>query len=135
MTTMAAQKTPDTPRMHLADLVRERRTELRLSLARLEERTVDPESGQTLPHSWVHRLEKGDVGVAPEVWRLRALAAGLKLPLARVQEAAAAQFFGVDSLWSNEGNLRALVEHAERLTPEQQQQLIRIAETFRPSAD
>lgn len=126
---MAAEDRPT--RTHLSDLVRDRRAALRISLVELEERAVDPESGKRVPSSWIHRLERGEAA-APGPDRLRGLAVGLGEPLAVVQEAAAAQYFGIDSVWSTSGEIRALVERAERLTPEQIAQVRRLIETLAP---
>jgi hypothetical protein len=130
MTVMAAQDRPT--RTHLSDLVRDRRAELRISLAALERRTIDPDSDTRLKRSWLHRLETAESVIPPQLEELRALAAGLDLPLAVLQEAAASQFFGIDSVWSTSGEVRALVERAERLTPEQINQVRRLIETLAP---
>ncbi|MFI6347289.1 helix-turn-helix domain-containing protein [Streptomyces sp. NPDC050560] len=119
-------------RTQFADLVRERRHELGLSLASLQDRAVDPASGTQVKSGWIHRLESGEPVNAPQVPQLKALANGLQLPLPVLQESASAQFFGVDTVWNESGTARALVQRAERLTPAQLSQLLRLIDTFAP---
>ncbi|GIH69490.1 hypothetical protein [Sphaerimonospora thailandensis] len=66
------------------------------SLRSLARRCVDPATGMDLKRPWLADLAAGDIGRAPELWRLRALAAGLGLPLGRVQLLAARQWLGID---------------------------------------
>ncbi|MHC3392048.1 XRE family transcriptional regulator [Streptomyces lavendulocolor] len=114
--------------------MRERKEALGLSYDRLASRSVDPETGEAaVKYSWLHRLATGLPVQAPSLAQLRGLAAGLEVPLARVQEAAGAEFFGIDTVWSTSGEARALVERADRLTPEQREQLVRLLDTFAPS--
>lgn len=130
---------PETVRTQLADLVRERKDDLGLSYARLAKRCIDPENGeQSVKDSWLHRLLTGLPVQAPELSVLRGLAAGLGVPLGRIQDAAGAQFFGIDTVWSASGEARALVERANELTPEQRAKLLDLMDAFvpeKPSAD
>lgn len=120
-------------RTQLADLVRERKTQLGLSYERLASRCVDPVTGErTVTSSWLHRLATGLTVQPPSLPDLRGMAAGLDVPLGRVQDAAGAQFFGIDVVWSASGDARALVERADRMTPEQREQLMRLLDTFAP---
>ncbi len=126
-------KTPET-RTHLSDLVRHRRAELRLSLRAVEARTV--ETGGTEPvvkFGWINRLEKGLPVIPPQIDELKALASALELPFGRLQDAAGAQFLGIDTVWSASGEARALVEQVERFTPEQREQLARLLAAFESS--
>ncbi|MEV1006102.1 XRE family transcriptional regulator [Streptomyces sp. NPDC049881] len=120
-----------TERADLSRLVRERRADLGLSLAALEERAVDPVTGTRAKTGWTHRLE-GEAPnlLAPTLAQLRALAAGLSLPLGTLQAAAGSQWFGLDTLWSPTGNVRALAERADELPPEIQRQLLSLVEAF-----
>lgn len=122
-----------TGRTDLSDLVRARRADRRLSLRAVEGLTVNAETGEPLiKYSWLNKLEKGLVVVPPDVAQLQALADALDLPLGRLQDAAGAQFFGIDTVWSSSGAARALVQRADRLTPEQLEQLMRLIDTFAP---
>ncbi|WP_327376245.1 XRE family transcriptional regulator [Streptomyces sp. NBC_01216] len=130
----ADRPTTLTGRTDLSDLVRDRRAELRLSLRGVEGRTVDPATGEPLcKYSWVNKLGKGLAVDAPTYPQLRALAVALELPLGKIQDAAGAQFFGIDTVWSVSGEARALAVRADRMTPEQREQLLRLIETFAPS--
>lgn len=129
---MAAQDSPT--RTHLSDLVRDRRAALNISLKTLEQRAVDPVTRTGLKHSWLHRLENAEPVIPPQLPQLRALENGLDVPLPQLQDAAAAQFFGIDSVWSTSGEMRALVERAERLTPEQIMQIRLLIDSLAPDA-
>lgn len=130
MTLMAE---PETVRTQLADLVRERKETLGLSYARLAKRCLDPETGeQSVRDSWLHRLATGLPVQAPELSALRGLAAGLSVPLGRIQDAAGAQFFGIDTVWAAGGEARALVERADKLSPEQRAKLLDLMDVIAP---
>jgi hypothetical protein len=132
---MAAEDRASSPhaRTHLSDLARERKEALALSYEKLAAQCVDPETGeQTVKYSWLHRLATGMPVQAPDLPQLRGLAAGLKVSLGRVQEAAGAQFFGIETVWSASGEARALAERADQMTPEQRQQLLALIDTFAP---
>ncbi|GAA3727601.1 helix-turn-helix transcriptional regulator [Streptomyces tremellae] len=114
------------PRHDLAELVRSRRAELGLSLRKLAEQCVDPDrpdGGHLWKHAVINRLEKGLPIIPPRLPELRALAAGLRLPLGAVQDAAGAQFFGIDSVWSEGREARALVHDFNSLSPDDQQRV------------
>lgn len=124
---------PETARTQLADLVRERKNKLGLSYARLSRRCIDPETGeQSVKDSWLHRLATGENVIPPELSTLRGLAVGLGVPLGTIQDAAGAQFFGIDTVWSAGGEARALVERADKLTPEQRAKLLALMDAFTP---
>lgn len=125
---MADQEAP--ARTDLSDLARERRAELRLSLRAVQDRAVDKSGVPLVKYSWLDRLEKGLPVVPPNLHQLQALAGALELPLGRLQDAAGAQFFGIEATWSHSGEARALVERATRMTPEQREQLMRLLDTF-----
>lgn len=132
MSLMAAENRA-TPmgRTQLRDLVRERRAALGLSYERLAAQCVDPKSGeQTIKSSWLHRLESGQPVQPPDYPQLRGLAAGMDVPLGRVQDAAGAEFFGIDVVPSRSGMARALLERTDRMTEVQMEQLLRLLDTF-----
>jgi len=87
----------------LRALMAERRQELGLGYQSLASVCVDTESGTTASSSWLHRLETGAPVVPPSAEVLAALAAGVGVELVRLQEAAAAQFFGLHLQWENTG--------------------------------
>lgn len=121
-------------RTDLSDLVRDRRAELRLSLRRVEELGgVDPDTGKSwIKYSWIDRLEKRESVVPPTLDQLKAFSRALEIPFGRIQDAAGSQFFGIDVVWHRSGQARALVERADRMTPEQLEQLMRLLDTFAP---
>lgn len=128
MITMAEQES----RTRLSDLVADRRAALRISLAKLAEACVDPETGiQEWKVGRLHRLEHRQPIEAPTAAELRALAAGLKLPPRDVQDAVGEQFLGVETVKApHSDRVRLLANRASNMTPEQVEQLIAIAETF-----
>lgn len=132
---MAAQdRAPSPPgRTPFRDLVRDRRAVLGLSYEKLALRCVDPETGeQAVKGSWLHRVETNLSITPPDLPQLRGLANGLNVPLGKVQDAAGGEFFGIDAVWHASGEARALVERADRMTPEQLEQLMRLLDTFAP---
>ena len=119
-------------RTDLSDLVRHRRAELRLGLRGLAERCIDPQNpaaGSLWTRTTLSTLETGKIK-PPRLPELRALARGLDLQLGKVQDAAGAQFFGIDTMWSASGEARAFVERADRMTPDQRAQLMRLIDAF-----
>ncbi|WP_157877449.1 isocitrate/isopropylmalate dehydrogenase family protein [Streptomyces odonnellii] len=123
----------DSPsRTDLSDLVRERRTERGLSLRKLEERCIDPEDPERGP-LWkfgvISRLERNLPVIPPQLPELRALAAGLELPLWRIQEAAGGQFFGIDTMWSD--STRAMVHDYEAMSPDDRERVRDLMRTWR----
>jgi transcriptional regulator with XRE-family HTH domain len=134
---MAAEHAQE--RYDLSDLVRDRMDELGLSYRRLEELCRDPEAtprGASEPEPlWkrgtLENLAKRRRVQIPDFERLRALAAGLQVPLGRVQEAAGRQFFGVDTVWSADRRVRALVEGFDGLDAEDQARVLALMESRR----
>ncbi|GAU66689.1 hypothetical protein SSP35_03_03370 [Streptomyces sp. NBRC 110611] len=121
----------DEQRATLSGLVRRRRAELGLSLRSLASCCTDPETGEQLKFGWLHKLEKEESVIPPQLPGLRALASGLKLPLKLVQEAAGAQFMGIVSeVWSEAGDARVLVAYYEELSEPEQRQLKALVEAF-----
>lgn len=121
-------------RTDLSDLVRTRRAELGLSLRVLASRCINPEApdaGPVVDHNWIDRLEKGLLKEIPDYARLVGLHAGLQVPLSLVQEAAGGQFWRVDSVWSDDGEVRALVHDFNDLSPEDQQKVRALMASWR----
>ncbi|MEU1478863.1 hypothetical protein [Streptomyces sp. NPDC005760] len=127
----------------LSDLVRERKDELGLTLRLLEERCVDPdpdphstpEAGPLWGRSTLSLLVNGERIKPPSPAKIRALAAGLELPVDDVREAAGKQFFGVDTLRTGDRRVRAFVRDFEELSPEDQQKVWDLLEAHRPVRD
>jgi transcriptional regulator with XRE-family HTH domain len=128
-----------TKRTQLTDLVRDRRAELHLSLDRLAERCIDPdpESDTVLKSSWLHRLVNGLPVIPPQLPQLRALAAGLDLELSVIQNAAAAQFLGIDQsagpLWSQDRSAQLLTAGMEDLSVDDLKDLADLLEVWNRS--
>lgn len=131
---MATEKSAPAPagRHQLGDLVVERKEALRLSYEKLAARCIDPEVGeQVIKGSWLHRIATQLPVLAPDVSQLRGLAVGLDVPLRAVQDAASAQFFGVDVLYSPDGSVRTALYHLSEMTEEDKAKVLAIIETFR----
>ncbi|MFI5755657.1 XRE family transcriptional regulator [Streptomyces sp. NPDC051569] len=127
---MAEPKT----RTDLSDLVRQRREELGLSLRKLADRCIDPEDAQGGPlwkYGVIDRLEKVLPVIPPLLPELRALAAGLQLPLELVKEAAGAQFFGIDTVWSDDHRVRSLVHDFQSMSPDDQDRVQALMKAWR----
>lgn len=99
-------------RTDLSDLVRLRRAEAGLSLEAVAALTVDRSSGGRLVEAdWLGRLERAELDPAehPQYPQLDALADALGLDPGAVQEAAGVQFMDVHTVWSEDGQVRAVV--------------------------
>ncbi|MCX5201094.1 helix-turn-helix transcriptional regulator [Streptomyces sp. NBC_00237] len=117
-------------RTQLADLVRRRRAELGISLRTLSEAAFDRQTGEQAKFGWISKLENGKPTDAPSEPMLKALAAGLELPLRVLQEAAAAQYLGMGEVRSVNGRARLLIARIEEMGEDDLAQLSAIAETF-----
>lgn len=116
----------------LSRLVKERRAELGLSLARVVAACGDPE----LNVSWLSRLEHNQVREIPGRDRLAALSKGLQLPFRVVAGACAAQFLGYGEVESEDGEARAIAARLHELSAAELVQLRAIVDAFarsRPS--
>ena len=121
-------------RTDLSDLVRTRRAELGLSLRALAARCINPEApdaGPVVDHNWIDRLEKNVLREIPDYGRLAGLHAGLQVPLGLVQEAAGAQFWRVDTVWDNDGEVRALVHDFREMPAEDRERVRALMESWR----
>lgn len=121
MSVMAARNPRATSgRTQFRDLVVRRKEEIGLGYERLAARCIDPESGeQTVKGSWLHRLVTGENVEPPSYEMLRGMAAGLDVPVGVLQDAAGAQFFGSEPVFSESAEARAFLADADRLTPTQ----------------
>lgn len=119
-------------RTQLGDLIRERRAELGESLDTFAPRAIDPESGTRVTRGWIYRLERGEKITPPVYEELAALAAAARLPIERLQDAAGAQFHGVDPLRSGTGEAVAYVRKLDQLPPDQRDKLLRLIDTLVP---
>lgn len=121
----------------LSSLVRERMTELGLSLRKLEalctpDSAVDHPAESLWKRGTLDNLLKGAPRItAPDVTRLQVLAAALQLPLRTVQEAAGRQFHGIDTIWTRDGKVRALIAGFDELDAEDQRRVLALMEARR----
>ncbi|WP_093820502.1 helix-turn-helix domain-containing protein [Streptomyces sp. PpalLS-921] len=118
-----------------ADLIRERRAALGLSLSAFEKLAVDPKTGTRVKSGWVYRLETGEPVIPPRLPQLKALREATGLPLYQLQDAAGAQFFGIERVWAESGEASALVRRTARLTEDQREQLLRLIDAFAPPGE
>lgn len=121
-------------RTQLADLVRSRRAALKESLDTFAAKAVDPVSGVRVTRGWIYRLETGEKVTPPVYEELCALAAAAQLPIERLQDAAGAQFHGVDPLraGSGTGEAVAYVRKLDTLPPDQRERLLRLIDSLVP---
>jgi hypothetical protein len=134
MSLMAAEKISPAPagRHQLGDLVLTRKEALRLSYEKLAARCVDPETGeQTVKGSWLHRIATRQPVQAPDVSQLRGMAAGLEVSLRRVQDAAGAQFFGMDAVYTDDEQVRTALYHFEGMSEEDRERVLALMEAWR----
>lgn len=123
-------------RTDFADLVRQRRAELGISIRKLADRSIDPDpepgaDPAPVKFGWLGKLERGANTDPPSPAVLRALSVGLETPLRILQEAAAAQYLHLGApIWSQDRSTRVLAARIEEMTAEERRQLAEIAETF-----
>lgn len=138
MTPMAAKdETSGEPerRSHFADLIRNRRRQLGVSLDVFAQRAVDSVSGTRVTRGWIYRLETGEKVTPPEFEELRALAAAADLPVEALQDAAGSQFHGRDPLVTGSPVSVAYVRKLDRLEPEQRDRLLAFIDTLVPPSE
>jgi transcriptional regulator with XRE-family HTH domain len=109
------QDLDETPsgRTDLSDMVRARRLDAGLSLDDVASRAADPASGEhVVDATWLDRLERAalDPSEYPEYPQLDALIDVLNLDPGLVQEAAGVQFMDIHTVWSDDGQVRAIVQ-------------------------
>ncbi|MER7930533.1 XRE family transcriptional regulator [Streptomyces sp. NPDC096057] len=124
-----------TSRTDLSDLLRDRKAELDMSLRELVEACVDPENpdgGPLIRRTTLDGLLKADEAVkAPTVPVMRALAAGFRLPFGLIQEAAGAQYLGIDTVWTQDRKVRTLIHGFEEMDPADQDRVMALMESWR----
>ncbi|MGJ5895110.1 hypothetical protein ACSCBZ_24620 [Streptomyces niveiscabiei] len=121
----------DAPRTDLKDLVVKRKQELGLSYEKLAARCVNSAGDQTVKYSWLHRLATGKEVLPPDFATLEGLAAGLDVPLTLVQEAAGRQFFRIDTAWSDDQEVRALIHEMGDLDDDDRARLKAMMQSWR----
>jgi hypothetical protein len=109
-------------RTQFRDIVVERKDALGLSYVKLAARCLHPETGeQTVKHAWLHRVATSQPVEAPDYDMLLGMSEGLQVPIDELQDAASAQFFGTQKIFSESVHGRAFLEDADRLTPTQRE--------------
>ncbi|MET9100008.1 hypothetical protein [Streptomyces antibioticus] len=124
-----------TGRTDLSDLLRTRKESLGASYRDLEDACIDPAdpaSGSLWRRGTLQNLVNGVGTKAPSFPQLRALAAGFRLDPARVQVAAAAQFFGIDMVQDDDDpDVVAFIDDYRGLSAEDQAWVRAIIQTRR----
>lgn len=124
----------ETSRTDLSDLVDAQMKVLGYGSRTLAAACVDPkapERGPLWTRGTLDHLRQGQRIKAPDLPQLRALAAGLGMPLGAVQEAAGSQFFGIDTVWSDDHGVRALIHGYRDMSPEDQEKVQSLIEANR----
>jgi transcriptional regulator with XRE-family HTH domain len=105
------EEAPPSGRTDLSDLVRVRRATAGLSLEAVAAATATGSGERLIEVDWLDRLERAALSPDeyPEYPQLDALANVLDLDPGDVQEAAGAQFMDVHTVWSEDGQVRAVV--------------------------
>ncbi|WP_051966899.1 helix-turn-helix domain-containing protein [Kitasatospora mediocidica] len=103
----------------LTQMVRAALEQQGLSYQAAADRAIDPEGGEAISASTVHKLATGKMTRAPEARVLRALAAGFGLPLPKVQRAAAEQWlqYTGSEMSGLPEDVRVILGHLEGMEP------------------
>lgn len=97
----------------------------------LAARCQDPDTGLKVLHGWINTLVNGDMSRAPEMWRLRALAAGMAVPARVLATLAAAQWLEVEvAEHALSAESSVIVSVPGDLTEEERRRLVRMAESL-----
>lgn len=119
----------------LVNLIKDHRERTGLSLRDMEKRTIAPESGTpALSWTWFQKLEAGTLAKNPTRSQLHWLAVALDLPYKTVAYAAAAQYYDVENVESEDGQVRSLVQRVERMTTEERDRLRQLMDIAFPSS-
>jgi hypothetical protein len=119
---MATDDRKAAQRTQFRDIVVERKETLGLSYVKLAAQCLHPDTGeQTVKHAWLHRVATGQPVEAPDYDMLLGMSAGLRVPVDELQDAASAQFFGTQKVFSETAHGRAFLEDADRLTSAQRE--------------
>ncbi|MFG2412244.1 hypothetical protein [Streptomyces goshikiensis] len=122
-------------RTDLVDLIKAHRQRTGLSLRDMEQRTIDPETGApALVKTWFQKIEVGTLAKHPTRRQLHWLAVALDLPYRTVANAAAAQYYDVENVESDDGQVRSLVQRVERMTTEERDRLRQLMDIAFPSS-
>ncbi len=114
---------------HLSRYVRDYLRTTDTSERALAAKCRDPQTGLPLRHGWINQVINGAVERAPELWRLRALAAGIGVPVRVLAELAAAQWLGLETVEVSTGRESSVVIPVpEGLSEAQLQRFRRMAE-------
>lgn len=117
---MAAEDQKTEERTQFRDIVVERKDALGLSYAKLAARCLHPDTGeQVVKDSWLHRVATGEKVLPPSFDMLLGMSEGLQVPMDVLQDAASAQFFGVQRVFVESPEAQAFLEDAGRLSPTQ----------------
>ncbi len=114
---------------HLSTYLRQWMAERDESERGLARRARDPETGLALRHGWINQLVLGQVTRAPELWRLRALAVAIGVPVRKLAELAAAQYLGIATAEITVSEEETIVVSVPPgITQEDRERLVRIVE-------
>lgn len=95
----------------------------------LARRATDPDTKLTLQHGWINQLAIGRMSRAPEIWRLRALAVAMGVPVRLLAELAAAQWLGVEvAEVAGAGTDWVAVSLPAGLSPKERERFVAMAE-------
>lgn len=120
-------------RWDLSDLVADRLDVLQLSYRAAEAISADPlgkEDGLLWKRGTLENLAKRRGIKAPSAGQLRALAHITQMPLRAIQDKAAAQFFDMDTVTSEDGEARLMAQRFAELSPDDQERLRVIVESW-----
>ncbi|MEW2463070.1 hypothetical protein AB0872_20500 [Microbacterium sp. NPDC047426] len=115
----APSTTPSSPLGALSQLVQDA-LDADMSLRRLGERAIDPETGEKISWQYFQKLIKNPPASPPDPMQMRALAAALGKPYRRIQEAAAKQWLQYEAteLAGYDADVRIIVAHLAGKSPE-----------------
>lgn len=114
-------------RDHLTRYVKDYLARTGESVRALARRSRDPVSQIALKHGWLNEIVNNERELPPDLRRLRALAAGMGVPVETLAELAAAQWLGVQVTRADAEDYGVFVTTDRPLSDEERERFIRIA--------
>jgi transcriptional regulator with XRE-family HTH domain len=109
------------PSIPLSAFIRRTLTHHKMTYRELADAAVDPETGEQLDYRWLNGLVRGRYSNAPTPARLRAIAAGLRVPPVVVKRLAAQQFLELEEVEDDVSDDAYLIYLQVKALPPQRQ--------------
>ncbi|WP_433415092.1 hypothetical protein ACQP1V_36410 [Microtetraspora malaysiensis] len=122
------QQDREAPRRPLSDFISAHVVSKDISYKALAARSEDPVTGQQVTDQWIRDVASGRLRRTPDLWRLRALAAGLGVDLDEIRARAIQQYLDYEVATVQTGDAEwVTVSVPPSLTPEERRRVAEMA--------